>query len=187
MQYLHTVLPSSVGVTIKKSGVRALLRCTVVPAVSIQLAALELPGEVTFFYRQGRLSHLYSVWGGHLARRLSFPALLERHLFDLLRRFTVILRVVGFNYRIEPLATARGVLFSLGWGCSIPFMVPPQFAFVIGGGDTLLYLTGYSYRAIRNLGFMVRSLRPFNIYTGKGIGFKEESTRLKPGKEEYQK
>lgn len=65
--------------------------------------------------------------------------------------------------------------------------MPPQFDFVIGGGDTLLYLTGYSYRAIRNIGFMVRGLRPFNIYTGKGIGFKEESIRLKPGKEEYQK
>jgi hypothetical protein len=102
------------GVTIKKSGGRALLRCTVVQAVPVPLLPLELPGELTFFYRHGRLSHLYSVWSGHLARRLSFPALLERHLFDLLRRFTVTLRVVGFNYRIEQLPAARGVLFSLG-------------------------------------------------------------------------
>jgi hypothetical protein len=64
MQYLHTVLPSSVGVMIKKSGARALLRCTVAQAVPVQLAALELPGEVTFFIAVGGCPIFIQCGGG---------------------------------------------------------------------------------------------------------------------------
>jgi large subunit ribosomal protein L6 len=53
---------------------------------------------------------------------------------------------------------------------------------IVVEGNNLIHVTGMSKQAVGQTAANIRKGRPPNVYTGKGIRYRGEQIRLKPGK-----
>ena len=88
------------------------------------------------------------------------------------------LTLVGVGFR----ATTDGKKLTLivGYSHPVEFIAPEGVRLTIKGNDVTV--TGISRQQVGEVAAMVRRVRPPEVYKGKGIRYKNEVVKIKPGK-----
>lgn len=93
--------------------------------------------------------------------------------------YTRSLELVGVGYRVAQ----EGNGINLSVMLSHPVVInPPDGVTIEVEGNNVIHIRGIDKQAVGQLAAEVKKIRPPNIYTGKGIRYRGEQIRLKPGK-----
>ena len=95
--------------------------------------------------------------------------------------FSKHLEIVGIGYKAELLGKDT-LKFSLGYSMDIEFKIPQSISAVVEERGTRLSLEGIDKQVVGEIAARIRRLRPPDSYKGKGIRYRDEILRLKPGK-----
>ncbi len=91
-----------------------------------------------------------------------------------------VLEINGVGYRAQ--VQGQKVNFTLGYSHPVEFSLPQGITAQVDKKQTLLTLEGIDKQLIGQVAANIRSLRPPNVYKGKGIKYAEERIKLKVGK-----
>jgi len=91
-----------------------------------------------------------------------------------------VLDINGVGYRAQ--VQGQKITFTLGYSHPIDFNLPEGITAQVDKKQTQLTLEGIDKHLIGQVAANIRSLRPPNVYKGKGIKYAEEMLRLKVGK-----
>lgn len=91
-----------------------------------------------------------------------------------------VLEINGVGYRAQ--VQGQKINFTLGYSHPIEFQLPEGITAEVDKKQVLLTLRGIDKHLIGQVSANIRSLRPPNIYKGKGIRFAGEVIKLKVGK-----
>ncbi|MFQ5787503.1 MAG: 50S ribosomal protein L6 [Thermodesulfobacteriota bacterium] len=95
--------------------------------------------------------------------------------------FSISLEIVGVGYKAE-LAEKNKIKFSLGYSKQIEFPLPDGISAEIEDRGTKLIVMGIDKERVGETAARIRKLRKPDAYKGKGIKYKDEKLKLKPGK-----
>ncbi len=109
---------------------------------------------------------------------LSF-ALLRNVVEGVSRGFIKELELVGVGYRVTK--TGDGLKMTLGFSHPVEFKLSERVSAEVEG-DTKIKITGIDKQLVSQTAAEIRKLKPPEPYKGKGIRYKDEVVRLKPGK-----
>ena len=90
------------------------------------------------------------------------------------------LEINGVGYRAQ--VKGQVISFLLGYSHPVEFALPDGIKAETDKKQTLLTLEGIDKQLIGQVAANIRSLRPPNVYKGKGIKYTEERIKLKVGK-----
>jgi len=93
--------------------------------------------------------------------------------------FAKSLELVGVGYRVQ--AKGAGLTLSVMFSHTVDVM-PGAGTTIEVEGNNRIHVRGSDKQAVGHLAAQIRSVRPPNAYTGKGIRYLGEQVRLKPGK-----
>lgn len=88
------------------------------------------------------------------------------------------LELVGTGYRVE-LSNGKLIL-NIGFSHPVDFVAPDGINFSVEKSDIII--EGIDKETVGSLAAKIRSVRPPEPYKGKGIKYKDEIVRRKPGK-----
>ena len=88
--------------------------------------------------------------------------------------------IIGVGYRAQ--VQGQKITFTLGYSHPIVFNLPEGVTAQIDKKQTQLVLEGIDKYLVGQVAANIRSLRPPNIYKGKGIRYADEVIKLKVGK-----
>jgi large subunit ribosomal protein L6 len=91
-----------------------------------------------------------------------------------------VLEINGVGYRAQ--VQGQKINFILGYSHPIEFQLPEGITAEVDKKQVLLTLRGIDKHLIGQVSANIRSLRPPNVYKGKGIRFAGEVIKLKVGK-----
>jgi large subunit ribosomal protein L6 len=91
-----------------------------------------------------------------------------------------VLEINGVGYRAQ--VQGQKINFILGYSHPIEFQLPEGITAEVDKKQVLLTLRGIDKHLIGQVAANIRSLRPPNVYKGKGIRFAGEVIKLKVGK-----
>jgi len=91
-----------------------------------------------------------------------------------------VLEISGVGYRAQ--VQGQKITFTLGHSHPIEFSLPQGITAEVDKKQTNLKLTGIDKQLIGQVAANIRSLRPPNVYKGKGVRFAGEMIKLKVGK-----
>lgn len=93
--------------------------------------------------------------------------------------FVKTLDLVGIGYRVQQ--KGKGVTLSVMF--SHPVEIEPLDGIELAvEGNNRIQVRGIDKQAVGQMAAQIRSVRPPNVYTGKGIRYGNEDVHLKPGK-----
>ncbi|MCS6928983.1 MAG: 50S ribosomal protein L6 [Saprospiraceae bacterium] len=119
----------------------------------------------------------------HRALHGLYRALLNNMVKGVSEGFQKEMQIVGVGFRVEN--TGNLVTFSLGYSHPIVFAVPPEVKVTTGmekGAPPFIRLECHDNELLGQVCAKIRSFRKPEPYKGKGIMFKGEIIRRKPGK-----
>jgi large subunit ribosomal protein L6 len=119
----------------------------------------------------GRLSRSY--WG--LARTL-----VANMVTGVSTGFTRVMEIVGTGYKVE--AKGDSLVFSLGYSNPVEFPLPKGIKAEVLDKGTRFELKGFDKEQLGQLAANIRSIRPPDVYKGKGVRYAGEKLRKKMGK-----
>jgi len=106
-------------------------------------------------------------------------ALLANMIKGVTEGFTVELEIVGIGYR----AAMKGKALELQLGYSHPVVYePPEGIKIEVEGNTTIKVSGIDKQLVGQVAAEIREFRKPDPYKGKGIRYKDEQLKLKPGK-----
>jgi len=165
-------IPSGVEVTvsennyIKVKGPKGQLNNTFHPALKIvkedNLIKIERPNDEPFI----RAIHGTS------------RAILANMIKGVTDGFTVELEIVGIGYR----AAMKGKTLELQLGYSHPIVYQPPEGIQITVEGNIIKVSGIDKQLVGQVAAEIRDFRKPDPYKGKGIRYKDEQLKLKPGK-----
>ncbi|UCH80837.1 MAG: 50S ribosomal protein L6 [Nitrospiraceae bacterium] len=91
-----------------------------------------------------------------------------------------VLEISGVGYRAQ--VQGQKITFTLGHSHPIEFSLPPGITAEVDKKQTNIKLTGIDKQLIGQVAANIRSLRPPNVYKGKGVRYAGEMIKLKVGK-----
>ena len=91
-----------------------------------------------------------------------------------------VLEISGVGYRAQ--VQGQKITFTLGHSHPIEFSLPQGITAEVDKKQTNLKLTGIDKQLIGQVAANIRSLRPPNVYKGKGVRYAGEIIKLKVGK-----
>jgi len=91
-----------------------------------------------------------------------------------------VLEISGVGYRA--LVQGQKITFTLGHSHPIEFSLPQGITAEVDKKQVNLKLTGIDKQLIGQVAANIRSLRPPNVYKGKGVRYAGEMIKLKVGK-----
>jgi large subunit ribosomal protein L6 len=91
-----------------------------------------------------------------------------------------VLEISGVGYRA--LVQGQKITFTLGHSHPIEFSLPQGITAEVDKKQVNLKLTGIDKQLIGQVAANIRSLRPPNVYKGKGVRYAGEIIKLKVGK-----
>ncbi len=89
------------------------------------------------------------------------------------------LELVGVGYRVQQ--SGDGISLSVMLSHTVNINPPPGVTLEVEGNNRI-HVRGIDKQAVGQLAAQIRTVRPPNVYTGKGIRYLGEQIRLKPGK-----
>ena len=93
--------------------------------------------------------------------------------------FVKILDIVGVGYRVEQ--KGKGISLSVMYSHPVEY-TPVEGVTLDVEGNNRIKVSGIDKQAVGQVAASIRSVRPPNVYTGKGVRYFNESVKLKPGK-----
>ncbi len=93
--------------------------------------------------------------------------------------FTKTLQIEGVGYKAE--MKGKNLMLSLGYSHPILF-IPPDGIQLETPSATMINVFGIDKQVVGEVAAKIRKLRPPEPYKGKGIRYKDEVVRRKPGK-----
>jgi large subunit ribosomal protein L6 len=88
--------------------------------------------------------------------------------------------IIGVGYRAQ--VQGQKITFTLGYSHPIVFNLPEGVTAQIDKKQTQLTLEGIDKYLVGQVAANIRSLRPPNVYKGKGVRYADEVIKLKVGK-----
>ena len=95
--------------------------------------------------------------------------------------FAKTLEIIGTGYKAE-VSGKDVVKLSLGYSHTIDFKLPEGIEAAVEERGTLLTISGIDKQLVGETAANIRKLRKPDAYKGKGVRYKGEELRLKPGK-----
>jgi large subunit ribosomal protein L6 len=95
--------------------------------------------------------------------------------------FSIDLEITGVGYKAE-LASKNILNLTLGYSNQVKFSLPEGITAEVEERGTKLVVNGIDKERVGETAARIRKLRKPDAYKGKGIRFKDERLRLKPGK-----
>lgn len=89
------------------------------------------------------------------------------------------LELVGVGYRVQQ--SGKGIKLSVMLSHEVDYQ-PAEGVAIAVEGNNLIHVSGIDKQAIGQTAAEIKKIRPPNVYTGKGIRYRGEQVRLKPGK-----
>jgi large subunit ribosomal protein L6 len=120
---------------------------------------------------ESRLSRAY--WG--LARTL-----VANMVTGVSTGFTRVMEIVGTGYKVE--AKGNALVFNLGYSNPVEFSLPKGIKAEVLDKGTRFELKGFDKEQLGQLAANIRSIRPPDVYKGKGVRYAGEKLRKKMGK-----
>ena len=105
-------------------------------------------------------------------------SLIANSIIGVSEGFQKSLEVVGVGYR----AQQNGKNITLSVMLSHTVTIEPPEGINIEVQDNLIHIQGIDKQKVGQLSAEIRSVRPPNAYTGKGIRYQGELVKIKPGK-----
>ena len=105
-------------------------------------------------------------------------ALLANMVQGVVNGFTVELEIVGIGYR----AAMKGKTLELQLGYSHPIVYEPPEGIQIAVEGNIIKVSGIDKQLVGQVAAEIRDFRKPDPYKGKGIRYKDEQLKLKPGK-----
>ncbi|NPA42384.1 MAG: 50S ribosomal protein L6 [Aquificae bacterium] len=114
----------------------------------------------------------------HKAIHGTTAAIIRNMVKGVTEGFTVVLEVHGLGYR----ASVKGNNLELNLGKSHPdiYPIPKDVKIEVKGNE--IYISGADKQRVGQVAAEIRALRKPDPYKGKGIRYKDEVLKLKPGK-----
>jgi len=114
----------------------------------------------------------------HKALHGTTAALIRNMVKGVTEGFTVVLEVHGLGYR----AAVKGNNLELNLGKSHPdvYPIPKDIKIEVKGNE--IHVSGIDKQKVGQVAAEIRALRKPDPYKGKGIRYKDEVIKLKPGK-----
>src|SRR5580765_6145736 len=106
-------------------------------------------------------------------------ALLANAVTGVTKGFTKDLEIQGVGYRAQ--AAGKSVNFTLGYTHAIEFPIPDGIQIAVDK-QTKLTVSGIDRQQVGQVAAKIRSLRPPDVYKGKGVRYANEVVRKKAGK-----
>ena len=108
-------------------------------------------------------------------------SLLLNSIIGVSEGFSKTLEIVGTGYKAET-AGSDGLKLTLGYSHPIDFKLPKGVDAKVEERGTLLRLEGIDKQIVGETAAQIRKLRKPDAYKGKGVRYRGEELRLKPGK-----
>ncbi len=89
------------------------------------------------------------------------------------------LELVGVGYRVQQ--SGKGIKLSVMLSHEVDYQ-PMDGITIAVEGNNMIHISGISKQAVGQTAAEIRKVRPPSVYTGKGIRYRGEQVRLKPGK-----
>jgi large subunit ribosomal protein L6 len=142
--------------------------------------ARELPGGISAEVAEGKLvvSRRDDSKPQRALHGLS-RALIANAVEGVTKGFTKDLEIQGVGYRAQ--VAGKSVNFTLGYTHPIDFPIPDGIQIVVDK-QTKLTVSGIDRQQVGQVAAKIRSLRPPDVYKGKGIRYANEQVRKKAGK-----
>jgi large subunit ribosomal protein L6 len=93
--------------------------------------------------------------------------------------YTKAIMLVGVGYRVAQ--TGKSITLSVMLSHTVEIQPLPGITLEVEGNNRIT-VSGIDKQAVGQMAAEIRSVRPPNVYTGKGIRYADENVRLKPGK-----
>lgn len=93
--------------------------------------------------------------------------------------FEKALELQGVGYRVQE--KDDKLLFQVGYSHPVEFQIPSSISVSVEGTNRV-YIKGIDKEVVGEVAAEIRAIRPADCYKGKGIRYKREEIRLKPGK-----
>jgi len=106
-------------------------------------------------------------------------SLLANMVVGVSQGFEKVLDLVGVGYRVQQ--NGEGITLSVMLSHTVDFQPPKDVTLVVEGNNRIR-VRGIDKQAVGQLAAQIRSTRPPNVYTGKGVRYSDEVVHLKPGK-----
>ncbi len=106
-------------------------------------------------------------------------AIINNMIIGVTEGFTKTLQIEGVGYKAE--MKDKNLMLSLGYSHPILF-IPPEDVKFETPSPTLINVIGVDKQVVGEVASKIRKLRPPEPYKGKGIRYKDEFIRRKPGK-----
>ena len=106
-------------------------------------------------------------------------ALLQNAVTGVTKGFSRDLEIQGVGYRAQ--VAGKSVTFNIGFTHPVEFPVPEGIQVSVDR-QTKLTIAGIDRQKVGQVAAKIRSLRPPDVYKGKGIRYAEEIVRKKAGK-----
>lgn len=132
----------------------------------------ELFNNITFKKRIIKINFKYL--GFFFKKFITYYYKLKRNIIELLRGSFVFLKIIGVGYKIykKRVGCTEWLLFKLGFSHLLNFRIP-SFINVACLKDNKLLLYGLDFNKITQTASAIKKLRNINLYTGKGIIYKD--------------
>ncbi len=106
-------------------------------------------------------------------------ALLANAITGVASGYERVLEIIGTGYRAE--ASGNKMTLALGYSHPVDFVLPEGVSAQIEK-NTVVTLAGIDKQLLGQVAANLRALRPPDAYKGKGIRYRGEQIKLKPGK-----
>ncbi len=93
--------------------------------------------------------------------------------------YTRVLNLVGVGYRVQQ--SGQGIALNVMLSHTVEIQPLPGIAIEVEGNNRIT-VSGIDKQAVGQMAAEIRSVRPPNVYTGKGIRYDGEIVHIKPGK-----
>ena len=142
--------------------------------------AQELPGGISAAVEEGKivLKRRDDSKPQRALHGLS-RALIANAVNGVTKGFSKDLEIQGVGYRAQ--VAGKSVNFTLGYTHAIDFPIPDGIQIAVDK-QTRLTVTGIDRQKVGQVAAKIRSLRPPDVYKGKGIRYVNEHVRKKAGK-----
>ena len=166
-------VPSGVDVKIEGShvqikGPKGEMEFTFSPAIEILLKENEIQVN-----RPSDAREMRSLHG-------TTRALIQNMVTGVLEGFKKELQLVGVGYRAN--MEGKNLVLNVGYSHTVVVEPPEGITFEVGDRSQQIFISGIDKQVVGQISADIRKVRPPEPYKGKGIRYKDEYVRLKPGK-----
>ncbi len=106
-------------------------------------------------------------------------SMINNHIIGVTKGYKKSLKLVGTGYRVKK--KGAGIELSVGYSHTVDYVPDKGVKLELEGDDTI-YVSGIDKQAVGQVAANIRAIKPPEPYKGKGVRYKDEYVKIKPGK-----